>query len=138
MFEIDPDKPNIPPIARILSALGIFTLFGSVIALLLAFSKYQWVNDTYAMVGAVVAFVVAVMLVGQAKAIELLAVISTRVKSRFAIDHAGLPAMPAMPTMPAPERKTPPVNAQTKERVITIPEDVARQQGVTRTRDSSL
>ena len=135
MFEIDPDKPNIPPIARILSALGIFTLFGSVIALLLAFSKYQWVNDTYAMVGAVAAFVVAVMLVGQAKAIELLAVISTRVKSRFAIDHAGLPAMP---TMPAPERKTPPVNAQTKERVITIPEDVARQQGVTRTRDSSL
>jgi hypothetical protein len=124
VFEIDPDRPSIPAIARILSALGLFTLMGSVALLLLAFSRYGWVNDTYAMAGSVGAFVLAVVLVGQAKTLELLAVVSARVKSRFAIEHAVLPQ--AQPV----ERKAAPVTSAPKERVISIPEKVAREQGV--------
>jgi endonuclease/exonuclease/phosphatase (EEP) superfamily protein YafD len=126
VFAIDPDKPDIPPIARILSGLGLLCLLGSVVALLLAFSGYTWVTDTYAMAGALGAFLLAVVMIGQAKTIELLAVVSARVKSRFAIERAVMPATAA----PTSERKLPPVTASAKERVISIPEDVARQQGV--------
>src|SRR6185437_2815772 len=86
MFEIDPDKPNIPALARILSAMGLVCLIGSVVAALLAFSRYAWVNEIFAMAGAVGAFLLALLFVGQAKTIEMLAVVSARVKSRFAIE----------------------------------------------------
>src|SRR5205807_7287145 len=91
MFSIDPDKPNIPAIARILSVLGMLSLIGSPVALLLSLSGIQAINGTYAVLGAIAAFVIALVLIGQAKTIELLAVVSTRVKSRFAIEHAVMP-----------------------------------------------
>src|SRR4051812_2843673 len=86
VFEIDPDKPNIPALARILSGMGILCLVGSLISLMLAFSGYEWINEIYAMSGAVGAFLVALLFVGQAKPLELLAVVSARLKSRFAIE----------------------------------------------------
>ena len=58
MFEIDPDKPDIPALARILSAMGMLCPMGSVISAMLAFSNYEWLNETYAMAGAVGAFLV--------------------------------------------------------------------------------
>lgn len=128
MFEIDPDKPNIPALARILSGMGMLFLVGSVLALLLAFSRYAWVNEIYAMAGSVGAFLLALVLLGQAKTLELLAVVSARLKSRFAIE-ALAKAVPG-PVTPAAEvsqnfaRPT----AQ-KERIIHVPDDQARQQG---------
>src|SRR5438552_3578732 len=103
VFEIDPDKPNIPPIARILSGMGALCLIGSVIAVLLAFSGYSWVNEITAMIGAVGALLLALLFVGQAKTLELLAVVSARLKSRFAIDALAKVAMPAA----AAEKKLP-------------------------------
>ena len=76
MFEIDPDKPTIPALARILSGMGLLCLMGSIISLLLAFYRYDWVNETYAMAGAGGAFLVALLFVGQAKILEMLAVVS--------------------------------------------------------------
>ena len=89
VFEIDPDKPNIPALARILSGMGILCLIGSATSGLLAFSGYAWVNEIYAMAGAGGAFLLALVFIGQAKTLELLAVVSARVKSRFAIDSLG-------------------------------------------------
>lgn len=128
MFEIDPDRPHIPAIARILSALGMLALIGSAGAILLSFSRIAWATPVMTMAGAIGAFFLAVILIGQAKAIELLAVVSARVKSRFAIEHLTLAAAPA----PAAEPKLQPITAAPKERVISIPEEVARQQGLTR------
>ena len=105
MLTIDPDRPDVPSIARILSTLGLLCLLGSIGGMLLAFSKAAWVNEVYALMGAGVSFLVGVMLIGQAKTIELLALVSARVKSRFAIDHAVMPAAPAPSTMPVLERK---------------------------------
>ena len=133
MLTIDPDRPDIPSIARILSALGLLCLLGSIGAMLLALSHYTWVNQVYALVGAGAGLLIGALFIGQAKCIELLAVVSARVKSRFAIEHALMPTAAAAPATP-PERKPLPVAAQT-ERVITIPEEVARQQGVTRRRE---
>ena len=122
VFDIDPDKPNIPAIARILSAMGILCLIGSVMAILLAFSRYPWVNEAYAEVGAVAAFLLALVFVGQAKTLELLAVVSARLRSRFALEGMMKTATPTLETKPAPV-------AAPKERVIHVPDDQARQQG---------
>lgn len=129
MFANDPDKPNTPAIGRILSVLGMISLIASPVSMLLAFSRMAAVNQTYAIVGAIAAFVVGVIMIGQAETLKWLAVVSARVKSRFAIEHA------MMPTAPAPQERKPAPVTPVKERVITIPEEVARQQGVTRRRE---
>lgn len=134
MLTIDPDRPDTPAIASILSTLGMLCLLGSIACMLLTFSGYAWVNDVYALIGAGVAILIGVMMIGQAKSIELLALVSARVKSRFALEHAVMPAASAPSLMPTAERKPMPVVAQ-GERVISIPEEVARQQGVTRRRE---
>lgn len=126
VFEIDPDKPNIPALARILSGMGMLTLVGSLISMLLAFSGYQWVNEVYAMAGAVGAFLLALLFVGQAKTLELLAVVSARLKSRFALENVMKPTPGAASLMP---EKKPIVPTATKERIIHVPDDQAREQG---------
>ncbi len=134
MFEIDPDKPDIPALARILSGMGVLCLIGSVISALLAFSKYEWLNEAFAMAGAVGAFLLGLVFFGQAKILELLAVVSARVKSRFAIEglakSMGAPSLmptvtPGAPATPRPGLITQPV----KERVIHVPDEQAREQG---------
>ncbi len=127
VFEIDPDKPNIPGIARILSGMGVLSLVTSGIFILLSFSDYAWATDTLTISGAIASFVVALILVGQAKTIELLAVVSARVRSKYAIEaltraSAGTPST-------ATETKGTPLRAPTKERVIHVSEEQARQQG---------
>ena len=134
MLTIDPDRPDTPAIARILSTLGLLCLLGSVGGMLLAFSGFKWVNDVYALIGAGGAILVGAIMIGQAKSIELLALVSARVKSRFAIEHAVMPAASPAPSLMPAERKVTPVTAQ-PERVISIPEEVARQHGVTRRRE---
>lgn len=129
MFEIDPDKPDIPALARILSIMGMLSLIGSIASLLLAFSGYAWVNEIYAMVGSVGAFLLGLVFFGQAKTIELLAVVSARLKSRFALDALAksMPgAAPAATAAPAQSFARP---QPQKERIIHVPDDQARQQG---------
>ena len=135
MFEIDPDKPNIPALARILSIMGVLCLMGSIVSLMLSFSRYDWVNETYTTVGASGAFLVALLLVGQAKIMEMLAVVSARLKSRFAVEALAKSAVSAAAPAPAPA-PAPTPSSQTfarptaqKERVIHVPDDQARQQG---------
>ena len=127
VFEIDPDKPDIPALARILSGMGIILLIGSAIALLLAFSGYAWINDTYALASAVGAFLLALVFAGQAKILELLAVVSARVKSRFAMEN--LAKMPSATSIPAAEKKPTTITTPIKERVIHVPDEQAREQG---------
>lgn len=129
MFEIDPDKPNIPALARILSGMGILSMIASVMSLVLAFSRYEWVNEIYAMAGALGAFLLALLFVGQAKTLELLAVVSARLKSRFAIDALtkSLPGTAPAPPPASPQSFARP--AAPKERIIHVPDDQARQQG---------
>lgn len=128
MFEIDPDKPNIPALARILSGLGILLLIGSLGSLMLAFSGYAWVNEIYALVGSVGAFLLALVFFAQARIMEQLAVVSARVKSRFAIEGAlkqaqsGTPAASASWAGPGSQRG--------KERVIHVPDDQVRSSGI--------
>ena len=126
VFEIDPDKPNVPALARILSGMGMLILVGSVLSMLLAFSGYQWVNEVYAMAGAAGAFLLALLFVGQAKTLEMLAVVSARLKSRFALEGV-MKAGTGAPS-PMPEKK-PIAPAHVKERIIHVPDDQARQQG---------
>lgn len=128
MFEIDPDKPDIPALARILSVIGMLSLIGSIGSLMLAFSGYTWVNEIFALAGALGAFLLALVLLGQAKTLEMLAVVSARLKSRFAIE-ALAKSIPG-PATPGP------ASSQTfarpgvqKERIIHVPDDQARQQG---------
>ena len=129
VFEIDPDKPNIPALARILSGMGILCLIGSAVSGMLAFSAYTWVNENYAMAGAVAGFLLALIFIGQAKILELLAVVSARVKSRFAIDNMAK-IMPSTGGPAAPGEKKPNLITQpVKERVIHVSEEQARQQG---------
>ncbi len=127
VFEIDPDKPNIPAIARILSGMGVLCLLGSVMAIMLAFSGYAWVDETVAMAGAVGAFLLALVFVGQAKTLELLAVVSARLKSRFAIEALARSG-PSTSTA-ASEKKPAHITQPIKERVIQVPADQAREQG---------
>jgi hypothetical protein len=131
VFEIDADRPHIPGIARILSILGMVSLILSVMLLLAAFSKFTWVNPIYAYGGAAGAFMFAVVMIGQAKTLELLAVVSARVKSRFAMEGILRSQTPAAgPAEAAPKLPTAPVVKP--DRVISIPESVAREQGVMR------
>jgi hypothetical protein len=131
VFEVDPDKPDIPALARILSGMGLLCLIGSAISAILAFSSYPWINETYAMAGALGAFLLALVFIGQAKTIELLAVVSARVKSRFAIDSmAKFTSAPAAGAPLTPAEKKPGIITQpVKERVIHVPDEQARQQG---------
>jgi hypothetical protein len=129
-FEFDPDKPDTPALARILSLFGVLSLLAAVVCMLLALSGYAWVNDTLVMGCAVGAFLFALLFVGQAKTIEMLAVISARVKSRFAVE-----ALARAATTQAGEKKpVAPPNVTPKERVIHIPEKEAREQGIVKTR----
>ena len=125
VFELDPDKPDVPALARILSVFGVLSLIGSVIAMLLAFSGYTWVNETWAMVGAVAGLLLALLFVGQAKTLELLAVVSARVKSRYAIENLAK----TMATTAPVEKKQPVITTAPKERVIHVPDEQAREQG---------
>ena len=104
VFEIDPDKPNIPALARILSGMGMLCLIGSITSLILAFSGYEWINEAYAMAGAVAAFLVGLIFAGQAKILELLAVVSALVRSRFAIEGLAKAGV-AMPTASSLEKR---------------------------------
>jgi len=130
VFELDPDRPTIPGIARILLWLGVLSLIATVVLMLIAFSKLPWVNQTLAMGGAVGSFMFALIMIGQAKTLELMAVVSARLKSRFAIEQT-LAAKNAAAAAPG-EPKLPSVAKQAPARVITIPEAVAREQGITR------
>jgi hypothetical protein len=126
VFEIDPDKPDIPALARILSGMGMLCLIGSAVGIMLAFSHYSWVNEDYALASAVGAFLLALIFAGQAKILELLAVVSARVKSRFAIDNLAKTVAVPPPVMPA---KSGIITQPVKERVIHVPDDQAREQG---------
>lgn len=127
MFDIDPDKPNIPALARILSGMSMLCLIGAAMSGILSFSGYEWVNEIAAIAGAVGGFLLALVFAGQAKILELLAVVAARTKSRFAIEALAKSTMPAAPgaAAAAPNRITTPV----KERVIHVSEEQARQQG---------
>ncbi|MCC6914777.1 MAG: hypothetical protein IT566_13835 [Rhodospirillaceae bacterium] len=127
MFDIDPDKPNIPALARILSGMGLLLLVGSLVSMLLAFSGYAWVNEIYAMAGAGGSFLLALLFLGQAKIIEALAVVSARVKSRFAIDAAAA-KVGAVPAAPNTAWAGPAAKAS-KDRIIHVPDEQARQSG---------
>ncbi|MDX2225140.1 MAG: hypothetical protein SFV21_20455 [Rhodospirillaceae bacterium] len=129
-FTIDPDKPDVPALARIALWTGVTVMVGSVAALILAFSGYEWVNDIYAFAAAVLAFLIALILIGQGRTMEQLAVISVRVKSRFATEGA-IPVLLVTPGGASGETRPPPIIPQRqKERVIHIPEQQAREQGV--------
>lgn len=125
MFDIDPDKPEIPALARIQLWMGVFCMIGSIVALLLAFSGYEWVNEAYAFGGAIFIFLMALLFVGQAKILELQAVISARVKSRFAMEGMAR-SMAATPT----EKKPTIIPQKQTERVIKVGEQEARDQGL--------
>jgi hypothetical protein len=125
VFQIDPDKPDIPAMARILQWSGVVCMIGCISSLLLAFSGYEWVNDIYAFGGAVVALLFALLFIGQAKTLELQAVISARVKSRFAMEGVVTGLTPS-----SGERKPTIIPQKQAERVIKVPEKEAREQGV--------
>tara|TARA_R110000868_G_scaffold19481_11_gene83793 strand:+ start:369 stop:758 length:390 start_codon:yes stop_codon:yes gene_type:complete len=124
VFEVDPDKPNIPAIARILSGMGVLSLIGSGICILLSFSSYTWVNEAYVMIGAGAAFVLALIFVAQAKTLELLAIVSARVRSRFAIENLAKSSVSTPGAV-----KSPPMRQPAKERVIHVSDEQAREQG---------
>jgi hypothetical protein len=128
-FTIDPDKPDVPALARIALWTGVTVMIGSVVALLLAFSGYDWVNDIYAFAAAVLAFLIALILIGQGRTMEQLAVISVRVKSRFATEGV-IPGLTVTPGAGGETRPPPIIPQRPKERVIHIPEQQAREQGV--------
>ena len=77
------------------------------------------------MVGSVAGLLLALIFVGQAKTIELLALVSARVKSRFAMENLAK----TMATTAPPEKKPAVITAAPKERVIHVPDDQAREQG---------
>ena len=134
-FDIDPDRPNIPALARILAWMGYLSLIACVGLMLAAFSRLPWVNPTIAMSASVGAFMFALVMIGQAKTMELLAVVSARVKSRFAMEGvlAAQATQAAQAQGAAAEKKPTPATPQQPGRVISIPESVAREQGVPRT-----
>ncbi len=131
MFELDPDKPDIPALARIQLWMGVVCMIASVISLLLAFSGYEFINEGFAFAGAIGAFLVALLFVGQAKTLELQAIISARVKSRFAMEGVGRSAA-AMSGNAAlgTERKAAIIPQKQTERVIKIPDQDVRAQGL--------
>lgn len=125
MFDVDPDKPDIPALARIQLWMGVFCMIGSIIALLLAFSGYEWINEVYAFGGAIIVFLIALLFIGQAKILELQAVISARVKSRFAME-----GMARTLTSGPGERKLPIIPQAKGDRVIKVGEKEARDSGL--------
>lgn len=129
VFEIDPDKPSIPALARILSGMGLLLLVGCVLGLLLAFSGYAWVNEIYAMAGAVASFLLALLFFGQAKILELLAVVSARLKSRFVMDGFAKQTTGAPSAATSSTSWAGPTARGPKERIIHVPDDQARQSG---------
>jgi hypothetical protein len=130
MFEVDPDKPDIPALATIQLWMGVLCMIGAVIALLLAFSGYEWINDVYAFAGAIGAFMIALLFIGQAKTLELQAVISARVKSRFAMEGVAR-GMAGLPSSSSGDRKPAIIPQKQTERVIKVSEKDARDQGLT-------
>jgi hypothetical protein len=134
MFDVDPDKPNIPALARILSGMGLLCLIGSAVSGMLAFAGYDWVNENVAMAGAVGGFLLALIFVALGKIMEQLAVVSARLKSRFAIDGltrniAATGSVPAMSSASSLAPKPGVITQPVKERVIHVPDEQARQQG---------
>jgi len=134
MFDVDPDKPNIPALARILSGMGLLCLIGSAVSGMLAFAGYDWVNENVAMAGAVGGFLLALIFVALGKIMEQLAVVSARLKSRFAIDGltrniAATGSMPGVTSTPSLAPKPGVITQPVKERVIHVPDEQARQQG---------
>jgi len=133
VFEVDPDKPDIPAIARILSGVWILCLIGACLGMFLAVSGYPWVNDTFAMAGAAAAFFVALILIGQAKTIELLAIVSARVRSKFALEAIAKAQQQAAQQQsaqqPAADKRPAPITQPPKERIIHVPDEQAREQG---------
>lgn len=125
MLDIDPNKPDVPALANIAKWTGVTVMIGSIAAMILAFSGYEWVNDVYAMAASVLAFLIALILIGQGKTLEMLAVVSARTKSRFAVEHA----VPLAMTGATADKRPTPIVPQ-KERVIHIPESQAREQGL--------
>jgi len=125
MLDIDPNKPDVPALARIAMWTGVTVMIASIASMMLAFSGYEWVNDVYAMAASVLAFLIALILIGQGKTIEMLAVVSARTKSRFAVEHA----LPLAMTSTTADKRPAPIVPQ-KERVIHIPESQAREQGI--------
>jgi len=130
MFEVDPDKPDIPALATIQLWMGVVCMIGAVISLLLAFSGYEWINDVFAFAGAIGAFMIALLFIGQAKTLELQAVISARVKSRFAMEGVAR-SMAGLPTSSGVDRKPNIIPQKQVERVIKVSEKDARDQGLT-------
>jgi hypothetical protein len=128
MFEVDPDKPDIPALARIQLWMGVLCMIGSVVALLLAFSGYEWINEAFSFAGAIGAFLVALLFVGQAKTLELQAVISARVKSRFAME--GMARSLTGASAVGGERKPGIIPQKQTERVIKVPDKDVREQGL--------
>jgi hypothetical protein len=129
MFEVDPDKPNIPALARIQLWMGVLCMIGSVVSLLLAFSGYEWINEVFSFACAIGAFLVALLFIGQAKTLELQAVISARVKSRFAMEGMARNLTGAS-TLPGGERKPGIIPQKQTERVIKVPDKDVREQGL--------
>ena len=125
MFDVDPDKPDIPALARIQLWMGVLCMVASIVALLLAFSGYEWINEVYAFASSIGIFLVGLLFVGQAKTLELQAVISARVKSRFAMEGVAR----AM-TSGGTERKLPVIPQVKGERIIKVGEQEARDQGL--------
>lgn len=126
MFDVDPDKPDIPALARIQLWMGVLCMIGAVVSLLLAFSGYDFVNEVYAFAGAIGIFLIALLFVGQAKTLELQAVISARVKSRFAME-----GMARSMTTTTGDKKPAIIPQKTGERIIKVDEKQAREQGLT-------
>ncbi len=132
MFDLDPDKPNIPALARILSGMGLFLLIASALSMMLAFSGYEWANEIYAIAGSIGAFLLALVFFAQGKIIEQLAVVSARVKSRFAVDAAAKTVQATGTAPGAIVSNTSwagPTAPKGKERVIHVPDEQARQSG---------
>jgi hypothetical protein len=134
VFAVDPDKPDVPALAPIALWTGIAVMVGAIAALILAFSGYDWVNDVYAFAAAVLAFLIALILIAQGKILELLAVVSFRVKVRYGTETAapslGMLAATAAAGTPGGEKRPPIIPQRQPERVIQIPESQAREQGV--------
>lgn len=132
VFKVDPDKPDVPALAPIALWTGVTVMVGSLGSLILAFSGYDWVNDIYAFAAAVLAFLIALILIAQGTILELLAVVSFRVKMKVGVETGGglLGALPTFTTTAGSEKKPPIIPQRTPERVIHIPESQAREQGV--------
>lgn len=132
VFNVDPDKPDVPALAPIALWMGVTTMIGAIGSLILAFSGYDWVNDIYALAAAVLAFLIALILIAQGKILELLAVVSFRVKVRVGVESGTslLGALPVITPGAGGEKRPPIIPQKQSERVIHIPESQAREQGV--------